>query len=389
MSTTHAQPRALGAPTTGWLLSPTFDLGLILGTALFALQVGLVAVFYKNPSVIPIIFLFDMWLLGYHHVVSTFTRLCFDRKSFEEHRFLVVQLPLIVLGVTVGAVLSVGAGRMWMQGAGIESFSQIFAAGQWILPTTYLYWQWFHYTRQSYGIERMYRRLAGENALVNDYFTTRAMYVVAGFGILYRAWQGQTRFLNMEVMHLPITHEVLLGAFSVAAVFLGMWLAHSIWAASQGKLSLPHFLYVCTHHAIFIVSYCVIDDITAGWLVLNVWHNLQYIMFVWWANNRQFKNQVDPERKLISTLSQKKYVFAYLGVCIALSTLLFMSLSSLGSLNNISGAVRWSVLASMVLNFHHYLVDGIIWKRKKQKPAATEPGAAAPSTPAVATTVPQ
>ena len=32
--------------------------------------------------------------------------------------------------------------------------------GSWFLATAYLYWQWFHYARQSYGIERAYRRKA-------------------------------------------------------------------------------------------------------------------------------------------------------------------------------------------------------------------------------------
>ncbi|MEZ6057190.1 MAG: hypothetical protein R3C01_10840 [Planctomycetaceae bacterium] len=371
MSASHVQPRALAAPTSGWLLSPSFDLTLVVGSALLALHVGIIAVFAKHPSVVPIIFLFDMWLLGYHHVVSTFTRLCFDKKSFQEHRFLVIQLPLIVIGATAGAILSVGAVRLWMDGVAVVSATQLFSAGQWILPTTYLYWQWFHYTRQSYGIERMYRRNAGEGALINDYFTTRSLYLVAGVGILYRAWQGQSTFLSMEVLHLPITKSVLFGVAAVTAVYLAMWLGHSLWAFRQGRLAVPHFLYVCTHHIIFFVSYCLIDNITSGWLVLNVWHNLQYIMFVWWANNRQFKNEVDPERKLISTLSQKQHVVAYFGICIAISTVIFFGLKGMGSLGGVQGAVRWSLMVSMVMNFHHYVVDGIIWKRKKQKPAVT------------------
>jgi len=47
-------------------------------------------------------------LLGYHHVVSTFTRLVFDAESFRRHGYLVVQVPLLVIAGTVAAVAMFG-----------------------------------------------------------------------------------------------------------------------------------------------------------------------------------------------------------------------------------------------------------------------------------------
>ena len=150
MSVSTAQPRSITAEA-GWLRSPAFDLNLIVVIALAALACGALAL--AQPELFGVILVLDLWLLGYHHVASTFTRLCFDKESFKEHRFLVIELPIIVIACTIAAV---------------------FIFGSWVLPTTYLYWQWFHYTRQSYGIERMYRRKAPEGTRVHDYFTTRS-----------------------------------------------------------------------------------------------------------------------------------------------------------------------------------------------------------------------
>ncbi len=93
-------------PPAGWLRSRGFDLWFILGVATIALLSGLLVV--AKPALFgPVLFL-DLWLLGYHHVVSTYTRLCFDRTSFLSHRFLILGLPPIVLAATVALAVGIG-----------------------------------------------------------------------------------------------------------------------------------------------------------------------------------------------------------------------------------------------------------------------------------------
>ena len=72
----------------GWLRSQSFDLNFIGLAAIVALLTGLAAMF--DDALFKVLLFLDLWLLGYHHVVSTFTRLVFDRNSLRENRFLVV-----------------------------------------------------------------------------------------------------------------------------------------------------------------------------------------------------------------------------------------------------------------------------------------------------------
>ena len=118
-----------------WLRSPRFDLAFILGLPAIGIATGLFVTW--QPDLFWPILVFDLWFLGYHHVVSTYTRLCFDRKSFSEmSRFLVFGLlPLVALATIALA----------------------FAVGLWAIVSIYFYWQWFHYARQSWGISRAYR----------------------------------------------------------------------------------------------------------------------------------------------------------------------------------------------------------------------------------------
>ncbi len=333
--------------TEGWLRNAKFDFHFIVTISVLAIVTGCASM--VRTDLFQLFLLLDVWLLGYHHVVSTFTRLVFDRASFQENKFLVVHLPLIVIAATAAAV---------------------YFFGIWVLASIYLYWQWFHYTRQSYGIERMYRRKADDAVEINDYATTRMLYMVPIFGILYRSWQQPATFIGMEVFTFSVPTWLLVVTGVLAAASTVYWGALQVKAHSEGKFAKTHCWYVLSHLAIFLFGYVLIADITAGWLVINIWHNAQYILFVWWFNNKRFEKGVDPKSQFLSTISQNENVIIYMVVCVAISTVIYTALTSATNAYQ-SSTMSLTVIALMVLNFHHYIVDGIIWKRKRMKPKAT------------------
>src|SRR5262245_35348565 len=102
----------------GWLRSREFDLGFVAAIAGIGLLAGLVV--SLNPQLLYPIMLADLWLLGYHHVVSTFTRLTFDRESFRALRFIVLYLPFLVMAGVLAMYLGLGL---------------------WSIVTLYFYWQ--------------------------------------------------------------------------------------------------------------------------------------------------------------------------------------------------------------------------------------------------------
>ena len=334
-------------PPAGWMRSGPFDLFFIFGVAALALATGGVVVL--KPQWFTIILLLDLWLLGYHHVVSTFTRISFDKSSFREHRFLVIILPWIVLVATLAVGLTVGL---------------------WALATTYLYWQWFHYTRQSYGIARIYGRKAGPAAAGEMQATVWALYLIPLWGILHRSHQSPKKFLGMELVCLPTHRFVVYVAGAAAVASLLIWTLRQWRAARAGRLSVALTLYALSHFVIFYVGYLYIEHITYGWLVINVWHNAQYILLVWSYNNNRFKQGVDPEHKFLSVISQRqvKNILAYGAVCLAISSVFYGVLQLILNLElNVAAIPLAVVIVYQTVNFHHYIVDGLIWKvRKKQ-----------------------
>lgn len=330
-----------------WLRSRTFDLGFIVGIVVIATSAGLAA--SANAALFPVLLFLDLWLLGYHHVISTFTRILFDRESFSQYWFLVTGLPLIVI-------------------AGVAAMA--FGLGVWSVVSLYLYWQWFHYARQSYGVAQAYRRKS--NGLVTeDPITFQVIfYLIPVWGILHRSAQDPARFLGLELKVIPVPGIVADAVGAIALAGLALWIGRKALEAWRGRLAVAHTMFMASHFTMFLLGYVLIDSINEGWLAMNIWHNLQYIAFVWLYNNNRFRNGIDPDHKLLSTLSQTRNVVFYLAFSLALSTGLYLLVRE-AIITVASASFVYVVLAYQVFNFHHYVVDAVIWRsRRKAVPAA-------------------
>jgi hypothetical protein len=337
-----AAPAHAAAPSSGWLVGRGFDLHFILGITALAVLSG--AIVLREPSLLLPVVILDTWLLGYHHRVSALTRICFDRESLRQHRFLVFWLPPILFAATIALATGVGL---------------------WSIITIYVYWQWFHYTRQSYGIAQIYRRRS--DGLVDDpeWLNQLAIYLLPLWGILHRSHQAPETFLGAEFRVIPVpAFAVDVAAVATGAV-LALWAWRKLAQWRQGRLPVAHTLFMLTHFLVFYVSYLAIESLEAGWIVVNVWHSAQYVVFVWMYNEKRFKSGVDPKAWLLSTLSQRRNIWLYLVVCLAISTAVHASIEVLYQ------GVAMFLIIQQTINYHHYIVDAVVWKVRKKTLRAT------------------
>ena len=328
-----------------WLRGAGFDNTLILGGFSLALLSG-AAILYE-PSWFYPIFVVDLWVLGYHHVISTYTRLCFDKASFREHRSLIVHLVPVIAAITILLAWVVGI---------------------WVIVTIYFYWQWWHYARQSWGISRAYRR-ADPDACYEEGWLDRAIfYAMPVYGILLRSSQNHAQFIGLELWTFPVPGWVADAAGLVMGALLLVWAGRRVVAFWRGRLASVHSLYMLTHFAIFGLGYVWVADITLGWLMINIWHNFQYILFVWMFNNRRFARGLDPDARFLSYISQSGRLWLYLLACLGITGAIYW-----GVLRTIDWLLFAGLSATVVLyqivNFHHYIVDAVIWKTRRRHPA--------------------
>ena len=333
--------------TGGWLKDPPFDLTLIIGTTVLACAMGGAAAVV--PSLFLPLLLFHTWCFGFDHVIATFTKLAGVPDDRRRNRFLIYALPPLLFVATLLIGQSTGIG---------------------VLNTGYFLFQWFHTTRQSWGIAQHYRRAAGGLPADPPWLSELTIWSLPVVGLLHRCHQQPGKFLWMDLF-LPRVPAVLVTLAGIVAAGLVARFSWTRWRAlRRGELSLPHTLYVCSHHLVFAVGYLVIDDLHAGWLLVNVWHNVQYLAYVWMHNRARFDGGVRPDAKLLSWLCQPGVArgFGYFAACLLISTPLFAAIYALGDhLDRLLDGrlISVSLVFALALNFHHYIVDGLIWRRKK------------------------
>ena len=63
-------------PSRSYVWNGSFDYTLLV--APIALGLLAAAVVTSNPALYPVVLFADLWFLGYHHVISTYTRLGFS-----------------------------------------------------------------------------------------------------------------------------------------------------------------------------------------------------------------------------------------------------------------------------------------------------------------------
>lgn len=327
-------------PGSLWLRSKAFDAFLIFGVLAIALAMGLVASI--SPALFLTVLTIDVWLFAYPHVTSTYTRIAFDRESIRRHWFLLLGLPPLVLAATstVAALWSVGG-----------------------LFTVYFVWQTYHYTRQSFGIARAYRR-KGPRAGAPDWLADAVIYVFPLWGLLHRAAQGHKEFYGYPLFLLNVPAFVAQGAGVIAIALGAVWAVREARRWINGDVHPGHAMFVATHVFITTLSYVLFADITSGWLFINIWHNAQYLMFVWAQNARRFAGGANAQKsRFLAYLCQPRNALQYLAFCILFGAAQYELIKR--------GAeqLAWTMfpvilVLYLTVNFHHYLVDSVIWKRK-------------------------
>ena len=336
----HAEPRT-------FIKSESFDATLLILPLVTGLAAA--AAVLLDSRLFPVLLLADLWFLGYHHVVATYTRLAFTVDALRRNRFMAVDLLLLMTGASL--VLA-------------------FTAGAWVVATAFLYLQWFHYMRQGYGIGRMYYRATpeGKEAGARDLTTDLVIYLVPIYAIAARSAAMGELFLELPVKTVVLPGAVLTLLGLAAALATGLWAIRSTVSFARGTLNLSYAGFVVSHVAIFLAAYILIDDANTGWLAINIWHNFQYVLVVWMVNTKRYAGGVEPGARFLSRISQPQRVAAYFTSCLAISTVVYLILNRF--VFALGGGLALTVGIYMGINFHHYIVDALIWKRRRPVPQA-------------------
>lgn len=321
-----------------YLRSARFDALLVLLP--LSLGLGACGLVSLRPDCFEALLYLNLYALGYQHVAVTFSRLCFDRQSFRRHWPLVVLLPPLVIVATYALARVTGVAAV---------------------TSVYFFWQWWHYARQSAGVTKACRPHHGGSSLEVAVLSLPVLWALC-----HRVNQAEPRFLSLELWlpPLPGMLEPLLAAACVLVCV--RWLD-----VTRSSLGSPrtHRRALASQALMFVCAGVCVERLDHGWLGLNVWHNTQYLLFVWHANQRRFAEGESPEAPLLSGLCQRRAIHAYVLVFLALGSAIYGVVALLAPMLPTSSATGagLALIGYQAINFHHYLVDATIWRSRSSQ----------------------
>lgn len=347
---TPTPPESQFVPAHLGLRSIGFDRWFILGIPAVAMASLLVVLI--RPSTFYTVLTLDLWLLGYHHVIATYTRIGLDSESRSKYWALILLLPVGVICTVFAIGLTAGA-----------SF----------LTTIYFYWLWFHYVRQSEGVSKAYAARAGIRDIADAPLHRLSFYLVPTASLLQLASSGNGTLLGIVISQPAISASVMFSIWAITTIAAVISLYQIYRLIRKERTSKLYFTFICTHYLMFVVTYGLVTDLSVAWLGLNIWHNLQYLTFVWLSHERKYKGRVWNSARILSTLALPKNVWIYVLGCLAVTFSFYMGVQEfLTPIESVLGtsAALTAVMVYQSINFHHYIVDAVIWRKPKAAPIA-------------------
>jgi len=308
---------------------------LLFGPAYALLQRGIID--YKS------LLLFEASFFANPHLMSTYFRTYTCKAEFERYKpYTLYLLILLIIGLALC----------------INSFGFQFL---WILGSVYFYWQWWHHSRQSYGLGRKYQhskeyQLSPLDSKLNDL----VIWSVAILGIALKSNLAGDRYENIpiKVLHLPI--DLIVFLLISVLVYIIFYLGRQLHLMLTHKIVQGLFLIHWAIQSFVFICFFGLLPTDIGIIAASFWHCTQYISYTHCHQQRKANSNM-LQHPFWKNLFQTDNWMVYLGVLLAFSFLIPAFKVGFGALQLSSLALAFS----MGLTFHHYILDGLIWTRKE------------------------
>ncbi len=336
------------SPGGGWIHRPALD--LIVGCGAWSAPLLLIAGLSGGSATRTwaVVFYLLALAFNYPHYMATVYRAYHTRAEFTKYRIFTLHLTGLLALVAV-------ASHAWP------------ALLPWIF-TLYVTWSPWHYTGQNFGLAMMFAR---RNGVAPTDRERRALYLafLASYALLFVAFHtGPSTDPLIRSLGIPNgvgapTEGALLVVFGVlsAATIAGM-IARAGWAAMLAPVTL-----VATQ-AIWFVAPAL-----AAWLggtpvpqtryssgVLAVMHSAQYLWITSYYARREAESATESSWR----------PWSYAATLLAGGVALFVPGPWVASYLFGVDFTRSVLIFTAIVNIHHFILDGAIWKLRDGRIAA-------------------
>ncbi len=307
------------------------------------------------------------------HLVSTWTRVYFDKREWKARPGLIVGMPLVIATTVVMLTLFL------THPIPVTVLGRTFSlptSGQ-ILNSTILYWATWHFVAQNWGLLRIYQRKSGEPlSSVAMRIERPILFLFVLWCLLHRLDTGPRVLFGIEVLHFDIPSAVVNGLWGPLAFLIGFYAWQRIKErnAPWAKASLLRTGFIlCAFAGFFIPFECIKTDDTSAFAAAACWHGIQYLGIVRQYHVNAWKGGVSPDNTIVSWLSQpgkgRLALYAALLMALAGSGYVIIYGGSLLTRGTGWNVYTWGAVVWISLTLSHYWLDGVIWKLSKPEVA--------------------
>ncbi|MGE0489426.1 MAG: hypothetical protein AB7S38_09450 [Vulcanimicrobiota bacterium] len=338
-------------PRGWWLFSPAVDLGVFLGSAglaLLALAVGyeLGLLDRDTPEWT---WVYAVLLVDVAHVYSTGFKVYFDPAEVRRRPGLYLLTPL------AGFAIGLGLYRL-----GSEVFWRVLA-----------YLAVWHFVRQQYGWVALYRRRLNEPNDWTRWVDTVAIYATTLYPLIW--WHANMPrkfwwFLNDDFTSLPQAVAQL--ATPLYWLIMLAYIARSAASWKKGTPNPGRDIVMVTTAVCWYVGIITFNSDYAFTVTNVLIHGIPYMALVYWHTRRRSHEARQKGER--GPLIQGIVPFLLTVWALAFCEEMFWNRAVwpdhdwlFGAPWHLPGVDRWLVPLLAVPQLTHYVLDGFIWKRRK------------------------
>jgi tetratricopeptide (TPR) repeat protein len=343
-------------PAGVWIYNPWLD--LIVGCGAWSAPLLLLSYFSMASSTRAwaVAFYALALFFNYPHYMATIYRAYHRAEDFHKYRVFTVYITALL-------ALTLLLSHFWMR----------------LLPwifTIYLTWSPWHYSGQNYGLFMMFAGRAGADP---DKTARRALYgaFIASYLILFLGFHtGPSSDPLFASLGIPAVvsrwEQIALGVIFVVLSAVGLTrLARGTgWRKLVPSLTLfsSQFLWFLLPAAISLIRGLEIPQNRYSTGVLAVMHSAQYLWITsYYARREAAKDTAD---SAVGKSARNWRPLAYFGVLVAGGIALFVPGPWLASRAFHHDFTASFLLFTALINIHHFILDGAIWKLRDGRIAA-------------------
>ena len=287
-------------------------------------------------------------LFNYPHFMATVYRAYHSYGEFAKYRIFTFHITLLLACTGLLA-------HLW------------YPLLPWIF-TLYICWSPWHYTGQNYGLLMMFAGRAGIGPTERERRALHLAFIASYLMLLFSFHTGPSSDALILSLDLPARFTLpvrgMLGAFFIGAGGWALWsmVRRSSWKALLPSVTLAttQFLWFLLPAVIELLSGKEVPQTRYSSGILAVFHSAQYL----WITSYY-------QRKEAGAEGQRSWSFArYVLVLVAGGIALFIPGPWLASRVFHADFAASFLAFTALVNIHHFLLDGAIWKLRDSRIAA-------------------